>query len=112
MAYSYDIPNMSGGMDSLLSNFSTAVPVFIPMFLLFVYSVVALGGSIAQRNKTGFSDYPLWSMLGCIAILMVSLGLAIGTNIISPVVLTVVVTITIANGVWLFLDTNRNEAFT
>jgi uncharacterized membrane protein YoaK (UPF0700 family) len=112
MAYSYDIPNMSGGMDSLLSNFSTAVPVFIPMFLLFVYSVVALGGSIAQRRRTGFSDYPLWSMLGCIAILMVSLGLAIGTNIISPVVLTVVVTITIANGVWLFLDTNRNEAFT
>lgn len=111
MAYTYEMPNMSNGIDELLSGFATSVPVFIPMFLLFVYLVVALGGSISQKNRTGFSDYPIWSMLGCIAMLMISLGLAIGTNILNPIILTVVVTITIANGVWLFLDTNRNEAF-
>jgi uncharacterized membrane protein YhdT len=112
MAYTYEMPNLTNGLDDALTSLATSIPSFVPMLLLFIYLVVMIGGSIAQKNRTGFSDLPLWSLLGSISSLMIALAFSIGTNIINPVVLTIVVTITIANGIWFFLDTNRNEALT
>jgi hypothetical protein len=109
MAYTYELPNMSEGMDSALVGISTSVPIFVPMFLLFVYAVIMIGGSIQQRNRTGYSDIPLWSTIGFIGTLMVALPMTLVAGVINSTYLVIIVILTILSGMWLFLDNNRNE---
>lgn len=109
MTYLYEVPNISSGMDNAVSGIFTAVPIFTPMFLLFVYLVVMLGGSSAQAKRTGTSDMPMWSALGGLSALMVALGLSLISGTIQTFTLVIVVIVTILSGVWLFLDRNNRE---
>jgi len=109
MAYTYELPNVTGGFDSALVDIVSTVPAFIPMLLLTIYCVVMIGGMIAQRTRTGTSDLPLWSTLGALSTLMVALPITTIVGIIQPTYLVVIVLITIMSGVWLFLNQNRNE---
>ena len=63
MAYTYNLPNISGGLDTGISGVITAVPSFAPVFLLFVYLVVLIGGIISQKKRIGSADMPMWSTI-------------------------------------------------
>ncbi len=109
MAKLYNTPNLTDGIDEALVEVAIAVPSFIPMFLIFIFGTVLIGGLIAQRNKTGFGDFPQWTTLASISTLMVALPMTLISGFISLTTLAIVVTITIASGVWLFLDRNKGE---
>ena len=109
MTYTYSVPNLSGGIDPVIKGISTSVPPFIPMFLVFVYGIITLGGFIAQKNRTGYGDFPMWSTLGGLGTLLVALPLSISAGIINTITLTIVVLVTLISGIWLFLERGKNE---
>jgi hypothetical protein len=109
MAYKYELPNMSAGMDDAITGTVTAVPSFIPMFLLFVFGVVFIGGVVSQKRKTGSSDFPMWATIASLSTLMIALPMTLVAGMLSGVNLSIVVAITIASGFWLFTSQNRNE---
>ena len=105
----YNIPNMSGGIDATLVEMSSEVPVFIPFLLLFVWGMMFISGSTQQKRRSGFADMPLWATLSSIATLMIALALTLTTGLITGAVLAIVVTVTILSGLWLFLDKSNRE---
>jgi len=105
----YNLPNSTDGIDSIIVNTVTAVPSFIPMFLIFVYFVVLIGGITAQKKRTGSSDFPLWSTMASISTLIISLPLTLTVGIINVPTLAVVVIVTLLSGVWFFMSRNRYE---
>ena len=105
----YTVPNATAGLDDALVDTVTIVPSFIPLMLLFIWGVVFIGGMLAQRRRTGWSDAPQWMTLASLCCLMVSMFLTLKEGLINMTTLGVVIAITILSGVWLFLDRNRNE---
>ena len=105
----YDTPNLTSGIDDALIDVAIAVPQFIPMFLLFVYSVIFIGGAISQKTRTGFADMPMWVTISSLAVLMITLPMTITAGMLSLTTLSIVVTLTIASGIWLFLDRRSTE---
>ena len=105
----YTLPNLSTGIDDAIIDTATAVPVFIPMFLLFIFGIVFLGGFTSQKRRLGNADMPMWATIASLSTLMVSLPLTLVSEIINLTTLSIVVTITIVSGLWLFLSRNRNE---
>ena len=109
MAYLYDAPNTTAGFDNAMVDLVTEVNAFIPMLLLFVFCVVFIGGSTAQRRREGQSDYPLWSVIASLSTLVLCLPLTLITGLISLDYLGYVVVITILCGFWFFTSRNKNE---
>ena len=105
----YNMPNMTTGVDEAIIDTATAVPVFIPMFLVFVFGIVFLGGVTSQKRRLGVADMPMWAVIASLSTLMVTLPLTLTTSIINLTTLSIVVTITIVSGLWLFLSRNRYE---
>ena len=105
----YDIPNMTTGLDQVLIGTATTVPIFIPMFLLFVFGIVFMGGITSQKRRIGSADIPMWATISSLSTLMVSLPLTLAIGLIQLEVLALIVVLTVMSGVWLFLDRNRNE---
>lgn len=105
----YELPNMTNGIDELIVNTVVAVPEFMIMFLVFIFGVVFIGGSINQARRTGIADIPMWSTIASLSTLVVTLPLTVKVGIIQLQVLVIVVVITIFSALWLFLDRNRNE---
>lgn len=109
MDYLYNFPNASSGMDDALVDFFTAVPILTPMFLLFVFLVVMIGGSSAQSRRTGMTDLPMWSALASLSTLLIAVALSMISGMMSTGILVIVVVVTILSGLWLFLDRNSRE---
>jgi len=105
----YDAPNLTGGIDQTLVSLVGEVPVFIPMFLFFIFSMILIGGIINQKRRMGIADVPMWSVMASLGTLMATLPLTLIEGLIQVEILSVVVVITIFSGIWLFLDRNRNE---
>ena len=105
----YDIPNLTGGIDDVLVDVAGTVNIFTPMFLLFIFSVVFIGGVISQKRRTGTGDMPMWATIASISTLMVALPLTLISGLIQLEILVIVVVITIFSGLWLFMDKNKNE---
>lgn len=110
---SYILPNTTDGFDTLLVGTASAVPVFVPMLLFFVWCVVFLGGSLAQQRRTGTSDLPIWSTIASISTLMMALPLTLAKGLIGgagqTITLVVVVMMVILSGLWLLLSQSRGE---
>lgn len=100
----YDLPNLTTGFDEAIVGTVTAVPIFTPMFLFFVFGVVFLGGLVSQKNRTGSSDATLWATIASMATLMISLVLTLTVGLIQLEILAVVVVVTIMSAAWLFFD--------
>jgi len=109
MAYLYEIPNATEGIDAILVDTSTAVPSFIPLFLLFVFLMVLIGGSTSQKRRTGYSDFAMWSVIASISTLMITLPLTLIAGIIQIEVLIVVIAVTLMSGLWFFMSKSRGE---
>lgn len=105
----YNIPNMTNGIDGTLVEIAQELPVFVPFLLLFVWGFIFLSGTASQKKRSGFGDMPLWATLSSIATLMVALTLSITAGMMTGTVLAIVVIVTILSGVWLFLDKSNRE---
>ena len=105
----YNIPNMTTGIDDAIVGTIAEVPVFTPMFLLFIFLAIGLGGSIKQWLRSGSADLPMWSTIASIVLLVVSLIMTLKEGMIDGKVLGIVVAITCASGFWFFFDRNKNE---
>lgn len=105
----YDVPNVSEGLDEAMVSLSSQVGAFVPMLLFFVFCTIFLGGSINQKRRTGSADMPMWAATASIATMLISLIFTLRSGIIQLEVLSIVITITIFSGFWLFMDRNRNE---
>jgi hypothetical protein len=110
MANIYEIPNLTGGMDDAFVGVVTAVPSYIPLLLVFVFGVIFIGGAIRQKARTGSADLPMWASVSSLSTFLVSLIFTLRAGIIQLEILSIVATITIASGVWLFLSKSRGEA--
>jgi len=108
MTYLYNFPNATTP-DNILIQTAQAVPI-VPGFLLFVWGVVFFGGVSRQKLRTGTADYPMWSVVASLGILMLSLIMGIVPGLISLEWTVIVVVITVFSGVWLFLDRKINES--
>ena len=107
--YLYNMPNMSNGMDNALTGLAGEVSIFIPMFLVFVWLVIFLSGTQAQKRRTMTADMPMWATLSSIATLMITLALTLASNLVSIFTLSLVVIVNIICGAWLFLDKTNRE---
>ena len=105
----YTAPNLTTGLDSAIIDTMSAVPIFTPMFLLFVFAIVFIGGSTSQKKKTGFADIPLWATVSSLSCLMIGLALSLGEGMINLTTLVLLVVITLLSGAWLFLGQNNRE---
>lgn len=105
----YNATNLSGGVDSALIDVARNVPTFIPMFLVFIFIVIFMGGSSAQKRRTGYSDMPMWATISSLAVFMMSLILGLKDGLMSLGTLGIVIGITLISGVWLFLDRRSSE---
>jgi len=108
-SYLYNVPNATGGIDAIAKQTLTAVPSFTPLLLLFVFLLVFIGGSTRQKAKEGRSDFPLWSVIGSISALLISLLMSTITGIIQLQYLIITVVVTIFCGTWFFLDRKPSE---
>ena len=109
MAYLYDLPNNTSGMDQILVDTVTAVPSFAPLLLVFVFFVVFLGGIGRQKLRTGTADYSMWCVIASLSTFMITLIMSTISGIIRLDVLVIVTAVTIMSGVWFFLDRKPQE---
>lgn len=109
MANVYTFPNATTGIDDVLVQTATAVDIFIPMLLFFIYMVVFLGGIISQRRTTGRGDAPMWALMASITILLLALIMTLVAGLIQIEVLAIIGAVTIMTGLWFFMDKNRYE---
>ena len=106
----YNIPNISDGFDDFIVLTIAEVPIFTPMFLLFVFGIVLIGGITAQKRRTATIDLPMWVTMASLSTFMISLPLTLLGGLIDITTLSIVTAVTLASGIWLFLDRNRREA--
>jgi len=111
MAYLYEVPNITSGIDDILVGTVTAVPSFMPLFLFFIFGVVWVGGILSQYKRSGISDVPFWSVTASVIVFIISLILTLRQGLIQVEVLSVVTIITILTGFWFFIDRNKNEIY-
>ena len=109
MPYLYELPNSTTGIDAILVQTLNIFPAFTPLLLLFVFFTVFLGGIARQKARTGTADYPVWSVVASMSMLMIALILSIISGFIRLDWLVIVVVITIFSAVWLFLDRRSGE---
>jgi ABC-type multidrug transport system permease subunit len=107
--YLYNIPNATSGLDAIGIQLITSVPGFIPMLLLFVFVVVALGGITRQIARNGTADYPMWFTVASLSSFFVALLLSVSSGFISLDWLVISLVITIFCSVWFFLDQKQSE---
>lgn len=105
----YNLPNTTDGIDTIFTTVATEVNTFIPMFLLFVFCVVLIGGMVRQKRRIGNSDLPMWVTLASLTTLLVALPMTIAVGLIQVEYIAILVTITILSGFWLFLDRKNTE---
>jgi len=110
MAYLYDLPNATTGIDALILQLTTgSFYWFVPLILLFVWAVVFGGGVSRQRIRTGNADYPAWATLSSIATLLIALLFSVSAGYIRLDWLVIVVVLNIFSAIWLFLDKRVTE---
>lgn len=109
MAYTYEVPNMSDGMDSLLVGVQAQVPVFVPLILLLIWFLIFLSGTGVQKRRSGFTDIPVWATFSSMGVLMVSLAMTLIEGLMNGLILGVVIAITILSFIWLALGQSNRE---
>jgi len=105
----YDHINITDGLDEVLVQIGTQVPIFAPMLLTFVFLTVAIGGMIAQKTRTGFADAPLWFTIGSLSAFLVALPLTLTAGIVSVTTYGVLLVIGLISAMWLILVPSNRE---
>ena len=105
----YNVPNLSGGIDSALVSTSQGIPMFPIMTLIFIFFGVLVGGSSGQKYRNGTIDLPFWGVLASLTTFVTALLMTLGEGMIYLTTLGIVVAVTIASGVWFFLSKVKGE---
>jgi len=109
MVYLYNLPNETSGLDAIALQTFTSFPWISPLILLFVYMVVFLGGITRQKIRIGTADYPAWSILASLSILIIALLFSVSAGFIRLDWLIIVLSLNILSAVWFFLDRKISE---
>ncbi len=110
MAYLYNLPNATSGMDALLLQLTQgSFYWFVPLIMFFIWTVVFGGGISRQRVRTGSADYSAWATLASISTLLVALLFSLNVGYIRLDWLVIVVVLNIFSAIWLFLDRKASE---
>jgi len=80
-----------------------------PLILMFVFFTVFLGGITRQKIRTGTADYPVWSVIASLSILVIALLFSVAAGFIRLDWLVIVVSLNILSAIWLFLDKRSSE---
>lgn len=107
--YLFQQPNLTGGIDDALVTTAQSVPAFPIMILVFVFFIIILGGSFAQKKRIGTADIPMWAVMAGISTTFITLIMTMGTGIIELTTLGIVIAITIASAIWFFLSKTKGE---
>ena len=104
----YQQPQFNGtGVDEILVEATSAVPIFTPMLLFFIFGVVFVTGYRKQSLATGTGDAPVWATIAGIATSFVALIMSSRPGLIDTLTLTITIVITIFMGIWLFSSRDR-----
>jgi len=109
MTYLYAQPNLTSGIDQAIISTGESVPAFPIMILFFIFTVVLLSGSSAQRRRTGTADIPFWAVLAGISTTLTALVMNIGVGLLNLTTMVIVISITILCGFWFFMSKVRGE---
>lgn len=109
MAYLYDLPNATGGIDSIMVQTMNTMPKLGALILMFVFLVVLLGGITRQRARTGTADYSAWAIIASLATLLPALFMSVSAGFIQLDWLIVVVALNILSAIWFFFDRKPSE---
>ena len=104
----YTFPNGTNIDDAIVS-FSSSVPIFPIMILVFVWVVMFFSGVQRQNKRFGYSDLPQWAALSSMATLLLSLVMTMKEGIIALPVLIIVISITVLSAIWFFWSRGRFE---
>lgn len=110
MAYLYNFPNSTTGVDSTFSAIATEVPALPVMFLIMIWGFIVFGGMAGQLRRSGYVDTPMWFTLAFLSTTIISLIMSLTAGIVNPIVLSVNVAGTILCGLWLFISQGRYES--
>jgi len=95
MAYLYDLPNKTTGIDDIVIQTTNIFPAFTPLILFFVFLVVFIGGITRQKIRTGTADYSAWAIVASIATLLPALLFSVSAGFIRLDWLVIVVSLNI-----------------
>ena len=109
MAYLYQLPNATSGLDAIMVQTLNIFPALTPLILLFVFLVVFLGGITRQKLRSGTSDYPAWAMVASLATLIPALLFSVQAGFIRLDWLVIVITLNILSSIWFFFDRKYTE---
>lgn len=109
MAYLYNLPNSTAGIDAIAIQTFSSFPWMTPLIMLFVFFVVFLGGITRQKKRTGTADYPTWSIIASLSTLVIALLFSVSSGFIRLDWLVIVVSLNILSAIWLFLDRKSSE---
>jgi len=109
MAYLYDLPNTTSGLDALVIDTFSVFPFMSSLILLLVYFTVFLGGITRQTIRSGTADYSAWALLAGMATLLPALIFSISAGFIQLDWLIIVVALNILGAIWFFLDRKPSE---
>jgi len=109
MAYLYQLPNATSGLDAIMVQTLNIFPALTPLILLFVFLVIFLGGITRQKLRSGTSDYPAWAMVASLATLIPALLFSVQAGFIRLDWLVIVITLNILSAIWFFFDRKYTE---
>lgn len=111
--YLYNLPNSTEGIDNILVDtvgiFNNSPISFTPLLMAFVFFIVFLGGIARQKMRSGFADYPLWSVIASLSAYLIALLMSVIEGLIRLDILVIITVVTIFSGMWLFLDRKQSE---
>lgn len=109
MAYLYNLPNATTGIDAITIQMFESFPFLGALVLLFVYLTVFIGGITRQTIRSGTADYSAWAIIAGMATLLPALLFSINSGFIQLDWLIIVVAVNILSAVWFFMDRKPSE---
>jgi len=109
MGYLYTLPNSTAGIDAIAIQTFSSFPWMTPLILMFVFFTVFLGGITRQKIRNGTADYPAWSIIASLSILIIALLFSVSSGFIRLDWLIIIVSLNILSAIWLFLDRRSSE---
>ena len=110
MAYLYDLPNSTAGIDAIVLQMTTGSFYWlVPVMLFFTFILVFMGGVSRQKIKTGTADYSAWAIMASMATLLPALLFSVSAGFIRLDWLIIVVVLNIVSAIWFFLDRKITE---
>lgn len=107
--YLYNFPNSTLGYDQVFNQLVQEVPILTPAILIIVWTFVFFSGMVAQMNRSGYGDAPLWATLAFLSSMIATLLMSLTSGVVNPIILGFVVSGTIFCGLWFFLSSSRFE---